>query len=203
MAYRKASDNLFIEGAIQKVAEIGIENTRTKEVADYAGFSEATMYRRFPTKENLLAETFYYIDKQISDILTESNYIRNPGGTSFETAIYEIWHKVFRYLIDNKEKTIFLIRYRYSSLYTDEIRRKRQAYNGRFGPAYKIFEKHFGNSDKSSASFLINYIFEMTLCFAERIASGKLEDDRATEQAIWLAISSAVNAWTCTKGGTT
>lgn len=58
MAYRKSTDESFIEGAIKTVAEIGIENTRTKQVADYAGFTEATMYRRFPSKELLLREAF-------------------------------------------------------------------------------------------------------------------------------------------------
>ena len=54
VAYRRASDEIFIEGTIKTVAAIGIENMRTKHVADYAGFTEATMFRRFPSKEILL-----------------------------------------------------------------------------------------------------------------------------------------------------
>lgn len=195
MAYKRASDEIFIEGAVKTVAEVGIENMRTKHVADYAGFTEATMYRRFPSKEILLREAFLYIDKKISDILTQSSYIRNPGDTPFGLAVYAIWHEVFRYLTGHKEETIFLIRYRYSSLYTEEVRSKRQAYNGGFDEAYAVFEKHFGSSDRSYRGFLINYIFEMTLCFAEKIIAGKLEDNEDTEQGIWLAVSSAVKSW--------
>ena len=201
MAYKRASDNIFIEGTIRKVAEIGIENTRTKDVADYAGFSEATMYRRFPTKEILLRDTFLCVDKQVSSILTQSAYIRNPGDTPFELAIYAIWHDVFRYLINHKEETIFLIRYRYSSLYTEEVRSKRQAYNGGLDKAYVLFEKQFGSSDQSYRGFLISYIFETTLCFAEKIITGKLKDNQDIEQRIWSAISGTVNAWTSQHNG--
>ena len=129
-------------------------------------------------------------------MLTQSAYIRNPDDTPFELAVYAIWHKVFRYLIEHKEETIFLIRYRYSSLYTEEVRSKRQAYNGGFDKAYAVFEKHLGSSERSYRGFLINYIFEMTLCFAEKIIAGKLEDNEDTEQEIWLAVSSAVNSLT-------
>lgn len=46
------------------VAKYGMENTRTKDVVDYAGFSEATMYKMFPSKEILLREAFLYIEEQ-------------------------------------------------------------------------------------------------------------------------------------------
>ena len=196
MAYRRSSDEIFIEGTIKTVAAIGIENMRTKHVADYAGFTEATMYRRFSSKEILLREAFLHIDKKVSAMLTQSAYIRNPDDTPFELAVYAIWHKVFRYLVEHKEETIFLIRYRYSSLYTEEVRSMRQAYNGGFDKAYAVFEKHLGSSERSYRGFLINYIFEMTLCFAEKIIAGKLEDNEDTEQEIWLAVSSAVNSLT-------
>lgn len=203
MAYRRATDAIFIEGAIKTVAKIGIENTRTKDVAEYAGFSEATMYRRFPTKEILLREAFLYIDKQVSSILTQSNYIRNPDDTSDDLTVYAIWNQVFRYLIEHNVETIFLIRYRYSALYTEEVRNMRQAYNGGFDKANLVFEKYLGSTDRLYTGFLIDYIFEMTLCFAEKIVSGKLEDNERIEQGVWLAVSSAVKAWVLQQRGST
>ena len=196
VAYKRSSDEIFIKGTIKTVAQIGIENMRTKHVADYAGFTEATMYRRFPSKEILLREAFLSVDEKVSSILTQSAFIRNPDDTPFELAIYAIWHKVFRYLIEHREETIFLIRYRYSSLYTEEVRKMRQAYNGGFDRAYGVFEKCFGKTEHSYRGFLINYIFEMTLGFAEKIITGKIEDDKDTEERIWLAVSSAVKSWT-------
>ena len=196
MAYKRSSDEIFIKGTIKTVAEIGIENMRTKHVADYAGFTEATMYRRFSTKEILLRDAFLSVDKKISAVLTQSAFIRNPEKTPFELGVYAVWHKVYRYLIEHREETIFLIRYRYSSLYTEEVRNMRQAYNGEFDKAYEVFEKRFGKTEHFYRGFLINYIFEMTLGFAEKIITGKIEDDKDTEERIWLAVSSAVKSWT-------
>ena len=186
---------MFIEGTIQTVAQIGIENTRTKHVADYAGFSEATMYRRFPTKEILLRDTFLYIDNQISGILTQSAATRDAEDKSFESWAYPVWHKIYRYLIEHKEETVFLIRYRYSSLYTDNVRDMRQVNNGSFRKVYDSFEKKLGPGTRDLSSFLINYIFEMTLCFAQKVITGELPDNEETTQSIWLAVSSAVRTF--------
>ena len=195
MAYKRAYDEMFMEGTVQTVAKIGIENMRTKHAADYAGFSEATMFRRFPTKEILLRDTFLYIDRQVSDILTQSAFLRNPGNVPFELGFYATWRKVYRYLVEHKEETIYFIRYRYSSLYTDEVRNMQQAYNGGMDRAYDALEKYFGNEMKAYREFLVNYIFEMTLGFAERVITGKIEDNQDTEDIAWLAISGASKSW--------
>ena len=194
MAHKRAFDEMFIEGAVQTVARIGIENMRTKHVADYAGFSEATMFRRFPTKEILLRDTFLYIDRYISDILMQSAFIRNPDSIPLELGFYAAWHRIYRYLVDHGEETIFLIRYRYSSLYTDEVRGMRQAYNGGLDRIYEAFEKNYGVKNNTYRSFLPAYIFEMTLGCAEKIITGKIEDTQEAEDLAWLAVSGAVES---------
>ena len=195
MAKQRAYDEMFIEGTVQTVAKIGIENMRTKHAADYAGFSEATMFRRFPTKEILLRDTFLYIDNQVSDLLTKSAFLRDPASVPFELGVYAIWRQIYRYLIDHKEEAIFLIRYRYSSLYTSEVWNMRQAYNGGFDRAYELFESHYGIETPPHRGFLVNYVFEMTLSFAEKVITGKIEDNQDTEDIAWLAISGAAKSW--------
>ena len=201
MSYRRSSDEIFIEGAIKTVAEIGIENLRTKHIADYADFTEATMYRRFPSKEAILREAFLYVDKRISNILTQSAFIRKPEDKPFESAAYAVWHKIYRYLIEHEEETVFLIRYRYSSYYTDEVRAMRQAYNGSFDRVYAVFDKYFGCTDHSRREYLFNYIFEMTLCFTEKVVTGKMEDNRESEQGVWTAVSSVAKTWALQQRG--
>ena len=201
MAYKKASNLNFIEGTIHTVAEIGIENMRTKHVAEYAEYSEATMYRMFPTKEILLRDTFLYIDRQISQLVTGSPFMRSPGRVSYDAGMYAVWRRVYRYLLEHREETIFLIRYRYSSLYTDEVRRMRQVYNGGFDSVNAVFEKKYGKTACTYSEFMLNYIFEMTLSFAEKVINGSIKDTPDTEDTVWLAVSSAVNAWSQKCGG--
>lgn len=196
---KRAFDEMFIEGAIHVVAECGIENARTKQMADYAGFSEASLFRAFGTKEGILRSTFLYIDKKLSDIISRSEFIENPLSGDFTPQFYSIWHKTFRTLVTNKEETIFLIRYRYSSLYTNEVRSMRQAYNGGFDKVYEVLEKKFGattGTTNSYRGFFVNYVFEMTLCFAEKIITGRIKDTPETEKHIWMAIDAAVKGFT-------
>ena len=192
MATKKAFDQMFIDAAIKTVAEVGIENTHTKDVAALAGFSEATLFRLFGSKEGLLRDTFLYIDKRVSDILSKSALFKNSGNLPLMDAIHEIWKKEYRYLLDNKDHTIFLIRYRYSSLYTPEVRNCREAYNGSFDDAYSVLEKEFGKAVYSYRGFIINYIFELTLCFAEKIISRNIEDNEFVENSVWSAVYAAV-----------
>lgn len=192
MTSRRSSDEIFIEGTIKIVAAIGIENIRTKQVADYAGFTEQTMYRRFSSKEILLRETFLYIDKKVSSILTQSAYIRKPNDAPFELVAYAIWHKVYRYLINHREETLFLIRYRYSSLYTDEVRNMREAYNGGLDNACNVFEQNLGELGGMSWQTLIANIFELTLCYAEKIITGRLEDTKEMERSIWTVVINSI-----------
>lgn len=191
MATKRVEDGVFIEGAISIVAKEGIENLRTRDVAQYAGFSEATLFKRYPTKENLLLNAFLYIDNKISGILLNDPYIMKPDD-GFDKAIFHIWHKIYRYLIDNEDETLFLIRYRYSSLYTKEVRHMRKAYNGSFDEVYEIFENNIGGLPNSYKGFLINYIFELTLTFAEKVVTKKIRDIPEVEYSVRSAILAAV-----------
>ena len=192
MANKKAFNELFMDATVKTVAKYGIENTRTKDVAACTGFSEATMYRSFPTKEDLLRETFLHTEHKVSDIFMNSDLIRGTGTASFGEKVHKVWHLIYRYLIEHKEDAAYLIRYRYSSFYTAEVRSKRRAYNGSFDRAYDVFEKHFGYSVYSYRGFLINFVFEMTLCFAEKVVTGRVRDSEEMEVRLWSAISGAI-----------
>lgn len=179
---------MFIKATVHTVASVGLENTRTKDIASRSGFTEATMYRLFPTKELLLQETFLHIDRRISNLVMQNSYILHPDKTPRELLIYAMWLKVYRYLLEHPEETLFLIRYRYSSLYTEEVRRKRDLNNGSFDRVYAAMERDLGKATMMSWPQRINSVFETTLCFAERIITGELADTDETEFGMWSLI---------------
>lgn len=190
MAIKRSSKQAFIDATIKCVAEGGLENLRTKQVAESAGFSEATLFKTFESKEELLEDTFLYVDKSLSDMMTQSVYFKS-GDVPFELALYTTWRKVYRRLVENRNETIFLIRFRYSSLYTLELRSRREAYNGGFDDVNKAMDEVMATEAGPYDGFLISYIFEMTLCFAEKIVSGKIADTEQTEYRLWAAINAA------------
>lgn len=181
----------FINAAIKKVAELGLENIRTKQIAQEVGLSEATMYRYYSSKEELLRDAFLETDRRISRLLTTSKYLPSDGER-MEPHARKIWSKVYHYLLSHPEESLFLIRYRYSAYYTDEVRSLRAAHAGGFDTAYDLLEQLYGTPNFAYRGFLINYIFELTLCFVERAVTGRFQTTPETENIIWRAIRGAV-----------
>lgn len=184
----------FIDATIKIVAQVGLENLRTKQIAGATGMSEATMYMHFGSKEEILNTTFLTLDRRFSDLLTKNKQVIAVmnGHCSLDAEAYGIWAKVYRYLVEHREETLFAIRYRYSSYYTDEIRRQRRAYSGDFDSVYRVLGKYFSETDIFYCGFIVNYVFELTLSFAEKIITGRMEDTPALQQHIWLGIREAI-----------
>ena len=188
---KKALDRHFIDGAIHTVARVGIENTRTKQIAEYAGFSEATLFRCFDTKEDLLNATFLEVDRKLFEMMTKNTSKVCQDSEEFEKKVRDDWHALYRHLIDNGDETLFIIRYRYSSLYTEKVRLERKSYTEDFDVASNEYQKHFGVPPIVSTAYIINVMFSMTVNFAEKVISGCLEDTVETEENFWSMIWSA------------
>lgn len=184
----------FVDATIKTVAQVGLENLRTKQIAAESGMSEATMYTHFGSKEEILNTTFLVLDQRFSDLLTKNKLVQTvlDGTCNLHDVAYEIWAKVYRYLIMHWEETMFVIRYRYSSYHTDEIRRMRRAYSGDFDDVYRIIGDYFSNPNLVSCEFSVDYAFEMTFSFVEKIISGRIEDTPEMQQRIWLGIREAI-----------
>ena len=194
MGCKRAFAEIFIDSTVCCVAESGIENLRTKDVSLQSGFTEATMYRLFSTKDELLRTSFLTIDKRVSDIVTKNIYIRNPDQTPFDLAMYAMWHRVYRYLIEHGKETVFMIRYRYSSYYTEEIRNSRELYNGAMDQVYETFERELGAGAETDWAVRLDSAFDLMLCCAERIVTGQAADSDETELGIWNVVSNAMKA---------
>lgn len=180
----------FIDATIHKVAELGLENLRTKHIAAEVDMSEASMFLYFGNKEGILREAFFEVDRRLSNLLLRSDHIiyEITDMASFIEAAHLLWCDVFRYLIENRDQTLFTIRYRYSAYYTPEVRARRQAHNGAFDKIYKVLGEQFHEENHFYEGFLVNYLFEVTLSFAEKIINGYMNDTPEVEELIWNGI---------------
>ncbi len=184
----KATKELFLEKTIEVVARVGMENLRTKMVADAAGFSEATMFRFFRDKDEMLCETFLEVDRRVSEVFLACFKPEKFENTTCKEALFEIWKKIFSYLLENPNETLYLIRFRYSALYSSEIRSKRKAYDGSLNKAYEYLTDLNAAGVGTYQGFLTNYAFEMTLCFAEKIVTGRIQLTEDMKLRLWNAI---------------
>ncbi|MCQ2420565.1 MAG: TetR/AcrR family transcriptional regulator [Clostridia bacterium] len=164
-------------------------------VADSANFSEATMFRFFSNKDEMLCETFLEVDRRMSNVFFDLFDPEKFEKLAFKDALFEIWEGIFSYLLSHKEETLYMIRFRYSALYTDEIRSKRMAYNGSFAKVYEhIFERNAVGKD-TYQGFMLNYLFEMTLCFAEKVVTGRVQLSEEMKERLWNVIFAAAEAF--------
>lgn len=69
---RPSKRNELIEATIEMVAEKGIHDVPTIQIARRAEVAEITLFRNFQTKENLLDETFEVVLKRAQDFIYEN-----------------------------------------------------------------------------------------------------------------------------------
>lgn len=67
-AQKQKNRELFLQAAVDVMAEQGVKNATMKAIAARAGLSEPTIYNYFPSKESLL---FGYFQWRLDQVLTE------------------------------------------------------------------------------------------------------------------------------------
>jgi AcrR family transcriptional regulator len=175
----------YIDETIEVTAERGLENVTVRRIAGKAGVSEAALYRHFEGKDDLVNESFLTIDKEVSELFLESFYANSYTGKDFEETLRLVWNDVFSFMLKEKSKTLFLIRYRFSSLFTDEVRKKRLINSERFTPVCRALAEKLGGSEEYYRNYAISYIFEVTILFSEKILLGRLAYSKELEDSLW------------------
>ena len=74
----------IVENAIRLFAEKGYANTSTNEIAKAAGVAEATIFRHYGTKENLLLSVILPFLKEVTPILAQ-DFAQGLSPTNFES----------------------------------------------------------------------------------------------------------------------
>lgn len=101
-----------VEAAIKIFAEKGFANTSTSEIAEEAGVAEATIFRHYGTKENLLLSITLpflkdLIPRMAEELFTELMAL-NPG--TFEQFIRGLLKNRIEFIKENKELFKILVK---------------------------------------------------------------------------------------------
>lgn len=178
----------LMRAMIELTAKNGLENVGIRDLASSLNLSVAAMYRHFESRDDLASQTFLQLDKKLTDFALEASVFTDPDAEFTEEDLREIWSDMFHYLLDNKEETLFVLRYRYSGLYTPEVRAQRVVYSGACDQAIKKMLTVYGKETELYPGFLINEFFELTLSFAEKVHAGKLTYSTELEDRLWTMI---------------
>lgn len=113
---------LVFESAIELFSEKGYSNTSTKEIADHAGVSEGSIFRKFNNKEELLMSILRPLTHEILpediEVFADSVY-KDPNLKTFLTTLIRNRIDLFKY--NHKIMKIFLNEFIYDRQIHDRL----------------------------------------------------------------------------------
>ncbi len=174
---------LMMNAAVRIVATHGFEGFTTKKWALEAGVAEGSLYYHFKSKNDLLEETFFMIDREISDLYSEEDSI--PAKSEQMVPFLEdLWKRYYHYLLDNPEKTLYYYRFRTSPRYTDDLQKTLMERYTRVNCVYQKLCGKVGIKSKSELSVMLCYILDTTTMFAFRAVTGGIPHTAKSEREI-------------------
>ncbi|WP_019240304.1 MULTISPECIES: TetR/AcrR family transcriptional regulator [Bacillus] len=113
----------IVENAIKMFAEKGYANTSTSEIAKASGVAEATIFRHYGTKDNLLLSVILPFLKDLFPSLAEEFVREIPleKYTSFEGFLKGLVNNRFHFIKENKEVFKIVVK---EILYREDFRKE-------------------------------------------------------------------------------
>ena len=122
----------IIFAAMKAVRQYGLEGMRIQNVSDLAGVSPGALYRYFESKDQLILESFQYVDKQAAAIFEHLKFnpllmVTDPMG-----AVKSLWLPYFRFWVSHPDETVFYHRFRDSAFFPKYDKSRDISYFGTF-----------------------------------------------------------------------
>ena len=182
----KESRSIMMDAAIRSVARYGFEGFTTKKWAAETGVAEGSLYYHFKSKDELLNETFFYIEQEILE-LCQDDFKEIESSEDLKGKADRMLERYYRFLLDNPEKTLFYFRFRTSPRFNNEIRDRRSVYTGDFQK--KLFSCCQEAKGEEEGLILQSYVLDTTVSLAYRTIMGQLSDtEESTRKIIDLVL---------------
>ena len=190
------SRELMMNAAIRVVSAYGFEGFTTKRWATEAGVAEGSLYYHFKSKNDLLDQTYLFIDKKFFEAGEEMK-LREGDIDSLCKSIDLIWSSYFQNLIDHPDWTKYYFRYRSSTRYTPEIMELQKDEFRGYLKAMKEIEIRNTGVQKADWDYILSYILDGISAFAFRVVTGDMkvnETDRETFRKVMMhGVSSLIS----------
>ena len=177
---------LLISNAIHLIAEGGFEKATTKELAFCGGhlqdfkMNEVYIYRFFDGKEKLYESAFRRLDSEL--FYTFRDEVRTIGGFEEDTErkLYELFLKVWTFVLGNEEKCRCYIRYYYSVYFKGQ---SLEAHKKLFKEVIEEMTPFF--KEEADVVAILHSVFTAMFDFAIRVYNGELEDNEINRPHIF------------------
>lgn len=131
----------LIDSTISVIANVGIHKATTKLIAAQAGLNEVYIYRLFNDKDHLLEAAFTSLDHEFAAAIIAAIPIMDNKETDIEERCWIYFLNGWKFLLSNKEKCSFFIKYYHSQCFDAySVSLRKQTYKkviDRFTSAFK------------------------------------------------------------------
>lgn len=169
---------LLISNAVHLIAEGGFEKATTKELTLCGGhlpdfkMNEVYIYRFFGSKEKLYESAFRRLDSEL--FYTFRDEVRAIGGFEEDTKkkLYELFLKVWTFVLGNEEKCRCYVRYYYSVYFKGN---SLETHKKLFKEVIEEMSPFF--KEDADVFAILHSVFTAMFDFAIRVYNGELEDN--------------------------
>ena len=174
---------LMMNAAIRIVARYGFEGFTTKKWAAEAGVAEGSLYYHFKSKNDLLTETFFMIDREVAALYSPEDTV--PGEREKLYAyIEDLWGRYYGFLLANPEKALYYYRFRTSPRFTGELQAvEHSLYNG-FLSLLEILSNQLNLRTRFSHEIIWYYILDTATALAFRVITGGIRHTEESQKQV-------------------
>lgn len=185
----------IILAAIKAVRQYGLEGVRIQNVSELAGISAGAIYRHFESKDQLLVESFTYVDRQAAEIFEHLKFqpmlmLTDPMG-----AVKGLWLPYFRFWTSRPDETVFYHRFRDSAFFPQYDRGRDVAYFETFIGMVHAFKKVFPSLDRINQDLLWLHVLTSTVMYAKYVVEGTLPNNQETEDTVFQLLTTGLSGY--------
>lgn len=180
----------LIDATIHVIARCGLDKATTKQISTESSKNEAYIYHCFQNKEDLFAQTFAFLDRELVDEALQNVPVMYMRDLEYATRCRLYFNSIWRFFLKNKDKCLTFIRYYYSPYFKEySVRSHRSLYK----PLVEKFRDAF--LEEADVWMILNYILNVMLDFAIKVFDGSVGDSADTEEHVFRLIYCSVRQY--------
>lgn len=180
----------LIQGTIETVASLGLENTTTNAICKTCGINVAYIYRFFSDKEDLIAKAFAYVDDKFLHLILNNCTVLNYESIDYESRCHVLFKKCWDYLMAHPAAAVFYTCYYYSVSFQKYSRDEHMArYAELFGKMKTAFPQ---NTD---VRLVLHHVLDTLLSEATKQVNKPTEDSDIAAAKTFFLIFSVIKSY--------
>ena len=185
----------IIFATMKVVRQYGLEGARIQSVSNQAGISPGALYRYFESKDQLLIESFEYVDQRAAAIFDHLKFDPQTMLTDPIGAVKSLWQPYFRFWVAHPDETIFYHRFRDSAFFPKFDMSRDASYFNSFAGMVHDFLEAFPSLRQINQDLLWLHVLSTTVMYAKYVVEGMLTDNQETEDTVFQLLTTGLSGY--------